>query len=194
MNELEKIEFRMGQIGTICGLWSHLEYMLAATIWHLLKIDDEDIGIIVVGGLGIEQRANMAHNLALKLSAPPDLIAVLATAKTDIREIAGERNLAVHGVYGLNTDTMEISATVHRGKYRGTKQPITLERLQQIIQEIHSIIDALDPILVSHGVWPELMDEHRTSLKKSLSRIPTDDPTQTQNQAKPNPPPQSSGA
>jgi hypothetical protein len=147
---LTDLDIKIGLIGQICLHWSYLELLLATTIWNILKLD-EDTGKIVTGGLDIEGRANMALNLAKHRKAPADVIAVLKCAQSQIKDIIGERNLAIHGVYELRP-TGEVLAEVHRGKFRGIPQDMSNDRMGRTAQTIDAIIEILQPVLEKHGV------------------------------------------
>ncbi len=166
MPELTDLDKRIGLLGLICMHWSYLEYLLAVSIWQFLKIRP-DVGIVVTGGLSIQPRANMALNLAKKAEAPADFISTLESTKNSIEIVSGERNLAVHGVYGLDPKDDRVFAEVHRGKFRGSEQDMPLGRIEQTVRDINEIIENLTTILEKYDFIDDIPPDVKASLEKS---------------------------
>ena len=110
------------QIGNICFQWSHLEFLLAHTIQHLLKVDS-GTNDILTGGLDILPRCSMALALAHHLDAPKALINAIKAVRNDLQDgkkLQSRRNKAIHGQRTLNplNPTEEI-IKISRGKGKG---------------------------------------------------------------------------
>jgi hypothetical protein len=116
------------QIGFLCSQWSFLESLVEIALWWLLGLPPKE-GRIITGGLNICDLARKVRDLAhLKVSAKADLDALTDLA-AGIENVEGERNLAVHGLREVRPGD-KVMATVTRGKYRNTPQPISLIRLK----------------------------------------------------------------
>lgn len=150
MHDQDELEARVYLIGYICLQWSYLEYLLAIAIWHALKLTPET-GQIVTGGLDIKPRSLMAYRLAQKVKMPKALTGKLGRASEAVTLIQGDRNLAVHGIYGLHASG-KVTAEVHRGKYRGSAQEMSADRLFQTCNEIDKVINDLEPTMAEFGL------------------------------------------
>ena len=96
--------------------------------------------------LAREARDN-AHQ---KLTNKSELDA-MADVAMRVAAVIDERNLAVHGVRVVQPDET-VMASVARGKYGNTLQPMSLDSLQRLNDEVTSIIDVIEPLLHRHGM------------------------------------------
>lgn len=134
---------RLISVGNICTQWAYLEYLVANTIWWLLKVD-RPTGMILTGGLDMIPRINMAINLARHLKADRRILEALeATRKAVQGGLADRRNIAVHGVFSSRDGSPIVTVEVHRGKGDRKRTPLPDEELSNIGKDISSTIDGL---------------------------------------------------
>lgn len=138
---------RMAYIGNICLQWSHVEYVVARSIWFILRLDDET-GKIVTGGLDMMPRLNMAINLARHCKAPAVLANQLVKTRSAIQDkLDVRRNRAIHGVNTWYEGDATVSVEVHRGKGGRERQPLPEDDLYELGAAIHRVGKELGSVL-----------------------------------------------
>lgn len=142
------------QIGNICFQWAHLEYLVALSLWSLLRID-HDTGKIVTGGLDLLPRVNMALKLAQHLKAPGLAIKALKEVRTALQDgLLEKRNTAIHGLRSFDTsDPSGEFFEVHRGKSAGLKQPVNNLSLQALGVQIADVHKAFHAAMLESGIY-----------------------------------------
>ena len=104
------------QIGNVCIQWSGLEYVLAVSIWIMLKLDIET-GKIVTANLDAKQRATMAFALANQINAPVSYRNAIKKVMVALRDgLIDRRNVAVHGIHFTVSQPNSVGIEMHRGK------------------------------------------------------------------------------
>ena len=137
-------------IGNIAAQWSHLEYMLAQTIWILLGHDAET-GKIVTGGLDMLPRINMAINLARHLNAPKPLTECLEKIRKELQaNLIETRNSAIHGVQ-FNGPNGELEVEMHRGKGNRKRNPLPEKTLNQTGKRLYELTNELRSVFIAHA-------------------------------------------
>ena len=134
---------RLMSVGNISTQWAYLEYLVANTIWWLLKVD-KPTGMILTGGLDMIPRINMAINLARHLKADRRILEALEVTRKSIQGgLADRRNIAVHGVFSSSDGSPIVTVEVHRGKGDRKRIPLSDEELIKTGKDISSTIDVL---------------------------------------------------
>lgn len=155
--ELIKKQFllndRNTQIGNICFQWAHLEFLLALTIWALLRLDSVT-GRIVTGGLDIRPRVKMAIDLAESLRAPAELIDALKSVRKKVEsDLNDRRNRAIHGHRFIDPDDPSLELVVtHRGKNAGKFLGQSNKDLADLGRDIAAAHKELHAVLNSLGI------------------------------------------
>jgi hypothetical protein len=162
---------RDAQIGHVCRQWASLEYILAATISSLLRLDKET-SFIVTNGLDILPRASMAHRLAVHLKAPPPAIKTLREVRDALRNgLLERRNEAVHAHRQPNPNDFSTDyVTMYRGKGAGVRRTQDHEALTQLGLDIAYVSIALSTTLMRCGVYEASLAQPARIMAKKTSR------------------------
>jgi hypothetical protein len=95
-NPLEPSPKTFEEIGKLCGAWSYLEMQSEATLWGILKIDQE-LGEVFTWKMGMRERWQMICREAKKRLPTEDHETLKAINK--LVEVAmRDRNIVVHGL------------------------------------------------------------------------------------------------
>lgn len=150
----QMMNLRNAQVGHVCRQWASLEFLLAATISSLLRLDKET-SFILTNGLDILPRAAMAHRLAVHLKAPPPAIKALREVRDALRGgLLDRRNTAVHGHRQRNPNDFTTDyVTMYRGKGAGVRRAQDHEELIQLGLDIAYISTVLVAELTNCGVY-----------------------------------------
>jgi hypothetical protein len=140
-------------VGVICGQWAYLEWLLEVTHWWLLGLlNKPKEGRVITSSLSIEKMAKRVCDLShLRISKDEDR-ALLENIKNRILAVLDERNLAVHGVRKWHEDEQVLTGSLARGKYKNEPQKLSLLRLRSLNNELVSIANALEPLLVRYNI------------------------------------------
>lgn len=140
------------QIGDICSQWAHLEYILANAIWALLGLD-KATGLIVTGGLNIENRVGTAVALAEKMGQPTAVTDALKHVRKELQasKIIQRRNLAVHGHRFPHPEREDAELVeIHRGKDAGQAITRADSELRELGKDIANLHKTLMSVLQDH--------------------------------------------
>lgn len=139
---------RMLAIGHICVQWSALEHHLAVTVWTMLGISKRQ-GKILTGGLGMQQRLNMALALARGQPTPTDLTAALKKIRKEIQDgLDDTRNRAVHGV-GFSEGGAYAGTEVHRGRGAELRLDIAPEDFEEAAARLMALSEEFLPVCLA---------------------------------------------
>jgi hypothetical protein len=149
-SDREDVPVHLQQVGFLCAQWAYLELLLEIAIWWSLDHSPID-GRTITKSMPMSVLAREARdNAHQKLTNKSELDA-MADVAMRVAAVIDERNLAVHGVRVVQPDET-VMASVARGKYGNTLQPMSLDSLQRLNDEVTSIIDVIEPLLHRHGM------------------------------------------
>lgn len=140
---LHQIQILAG-IGHVCLQWALLETTLLAVL-NVFQNLPTDEGAIIFGSLSMQNRLNMAVNLARHHKAPQKVLTELIAMRKTLQDdkggvsLADRRNQAVHGAHqeGLEADT--VSLTMFSWNEAKRQKDLTFEDFTELAEEISAL-------------------------------------------------------
>ena len=123
------LELQQG-IGDICVTWAGFEHQTELLLWQLLELSEDD-GKLVTTKLDIRPRLEMLAALADRKIENTEAKERLAKALEIVTQVQPDRNLIVHGQWGLDVKQLEVWGHTQRGKYKDKPQKLTRKFLAQ---------------------------------------------------------------
>lgn len=167
----DEISLHLYYVGLLCTQWAYLERLLELAHWWLLGLlNKPKEGRIITGSLSIEMLAKRVRDLGHLKTNDEVVLSTFKNVAKRIDAIIDERNMAVHGVRVVDSDS-SIRAEVARGKFKNNPQPISASGLRDLNNEVKSIISSLEPVLVSL----KIIEDMTADAKVRQSPVPRKD-------------------
>lgn len=153
----------LAEIGRVCASWAALETTALAIVGIIQKIPVDECAI-AFGSLNLQNRFNVAINLAIHHEAPGPIISDLKALRAALQkgdpDLADRRNQVVHGAHKEAHEAGSSTMTMYSWKISKREQVVSVEDLQQLADDIMALQARAEATMNAVAAW-RFGDRHR---------------------------------